>query len=135
MGVHYRRIFATEDDVLSVQHGNHLQLRHVLLHLTHCLGVFDDIIEMMYFSCDVSFYEVLVALELDRTVSADGLVVVARDGAVEGVHADVQNPVVQVLVFEDHLVHRSRLILCGEVLPGHEMLLVEVSLAHRHEVQ
>ena len=89
----------------------------------------------MYFSCDVSFYEVLVALELDRTVSADGLVVVARDGAVEGVHADVQNPVVQVLVFEDHLVHRSRLILRGEVLPGHEMLLVEVSLAHRHEVQ
>ena len=38
-------------------------------------------------------------------------------------------------VLMDDLVHKTRLIMCREILRSHEMLLVEVSLAYRGEVK
>ena len=61
--------------------------------------------------------------------------VVALDGVVECVNADVQHSVMRIGVLMDDLVHKTRLIMCREILRSHEMVLVEVSLADRCEVK
>ena len=55
--------------------------------------------------------------------------VVALDGVVECVDADVQYSVVRILIQVDDLVYKTWLIVSGEVLRSHEVALVEIPLA------
>ena len=60
---------------------------------------------------------------------------IAGDGIVEGVHADVQDTEIRIFVLEKDLVHRTWLICSREVLRGYEMILVEVSLSDTEKVE
>ena len=60
--------------------------------------------------------------------------VVAWNRAVECVHADVQNPVIQVWIFKDDLIHRAKVIMRREILRCDEMILVQISLSYRNKV-
>ena len=61
--------------------------------------------------------------------------VVAWYRAVESVHAYVQDSVIQILIFEYHLIDRTRLILGAEILRSNEMAIVEISLSYRNEIE
>ena len=60
---------------------------------------------------------------------------IAGDGIVEGVDADVEDAEIRVFVFEKDFVHRTWVISGREVLRCHEMFLVEISFAYRYKVQ
>ena len=53
---------------------------------------------------------------------------------IEGVHAQVQHPVVRVFILKDHAVHGTGLELVAELLLAHEMSGVEVASVHADEV-
>ena len=61
--------------------------------------------------------------------------VIAGDGIVEGVDADVEDAEIRVIVFEKDFINRTRIVSGREVLWCHEMFLVEVSFAYRYKVQ
>ena len=111
MRILHRRIFCSENDVFSVQHRYDLQLRKVFGNFSDGFGSLHNIIYVVYFRSYVLFYQVLITLKLYRAVTTDGLVVVAWDGAVECVYADVENPVIQFRIFQYDLVYRTEFIL------------------------
>ena len=61
--------------------------------------------------------------------------VVAGDGIVEGVHADVQDTEIRIFVLEKDLVHRTWFIGCREILRSYEMLFVQISLSDTEKVE
>ena len=111
MRVLHRRIFCSENDVFSVQHRYDLQQGKILRNFSDGFGSLHNIIYVVYFRSYVLFYQVLITLKLYRAVATDGLVVVAWDGAVECVYADVQNSVIQCWILKYDLVYRTEFIL------------------------
>ena len=59
---------------------------------------------------------------------------IALDGIIECVHAEVEHAVVRICVLMDDFIYRTWLIMGCEVLRSHEMALVEVSLADAYKV-
>ena len=88
-----------------------------------------------YFRGQISVDKVLIALEFNRTVTTDCLVMIARNGAVESVHAQIEHTIVRISILKDDFIHRTRFIMGAEVLRGHEVILVEVALADTDEIQ
>ena len=111
MRVLHRRIFCSENDVFSVQHRYHLQLWKVFGNFSDGFGSLHNIIYVVYFRSYIFFYEVLITLKFDRTVAADSLMVVAWDGTVEGIYADIQDSVIECRVFKYDFVYRTEFIL------------------------
>ena len=129
MGVYYRRVFISQDYIFSVQHGNNLQLRQIFRNLGYGGSLSHNIVNLSYFRRNIALNKILISLELDRTVAADCLVVVARDRTVECIYAQIENPVIRIGVFKYDPVHRSQFVLCREILSGNEVLLVQITFA------
>ena len=60
---------------------------------------------------------------------------IACDGIIEGIHADIKNAEVRILVLEEDLIYRTWLICSREILWCYEMILVEISLACAEKVK
>ena len=81
------------------------------------------------------FNQILVSLKFGRAVTSDALVAVGLDSVIEGVHAQVEHPVVRVGVRKNNLVNRPLCVGTVEILFRHEMILVEVPSTDRSKVE
>ena len=79
--------------------------------------------------------EILVTLHLDRAVSADILVPIARMRIIENIDREVQDAIIEFLVCKNRLIHRSLGELAVEVLRRREVVGIQIPLAHRKHVQ
>ena len=135
MAVLHRRILRSEDYVLSVQGGSHLQKRQTVSHFLHRFSIAYYVIDLAYLRCEIAFDEVLITLHLDRAVTSDSLMVVAWNRIVEGIHADIKYAIIKRRVLENQPVDRTRVVCRREVARSDEMVLVEIALADRDEVE
>lgn len=130
---------AVYDDILGVEHGQDRIVLQAFLQIGDCGGRGDDGIDIRsqtaHLRSDMEIYQILIPLELGRTVSAYSLVVVADDSVVEGIDTQVQDTVRDVAVLMYGVVHRTGIELGVEIAHGDKMLLVQIPLVHSPQVR
>ena len=135
MSVLYRRVLGSENDIFSVKSGGHLQKRQTISDILHCDGILQNTIYRTYLRSQVPLDKVLISLHLDRTVTADGLVMIARNRIIECVHTYIKHAIVKLRILKYDFIHRTRLVYRSEVARRNEMTLVEISLSYRSQVE
>ena len=130
MTVLYRRILGSKNDIFSVKSGGHLQKRQAISNILHCDGILQNAINRTNFRGQVPLDEILISLHLDRTVTADGLVMIARNRIIECVHTYIKHAIVKLRILKYDFIHRTRLVYRSEVARRNEMALVEISLSY-----
>ena len=79
--------------------------------------------------------KVLIALHLDRAVSTDILMPIARMRIIENIDSQVKNTIIQRFVLQNSLIHRPFRKLAVEIARGDEMVRIQIALSDREHIQ